>query len=94
MNENKSSGSSAAAAPPLTAEAAAEFQEGINLLLSRWTALQMAVQNEWGGPQTRLKSQQLALDLFSLLTRSKGTSKPLNLYCLFQFYIYFREFLV
>ncbi|XP_027176073.1 pre-rRNA-processing protein TSR2-like isoform X3 [Coffea eugenioides] len=63
--------SSAAAAPQLTGEAAAEFQQGINLLLSRWTALQMAVQNEWGGPQSRLKSQQLALDLFSLLAGSK-----------------------
>ncbi|KAL3533186.1 hypothetical protein ACH5RR_006707 [Cinchona calisaya] len=72
MDESKSSGgSSSVASPPLTAEAAAVFQEGINLLLSRWTALQMAVQNEWGGPHTRLKSQQLALDLFLLLARSK-----------------------
>ncbi|XP_027067162.1 uncharacterized protein [Coffea arabica] len=63
--------SSAAAAPQLTGEAAAEFQQGINLLLSRWTALQMAVQSEWGGPQSRLKSQQLELDLFSLLAGSK-----------------------
>lgn len=68
---NTSSRNSSAAAPRLTAEAAAEFQEGINLLLSRWTALQMAVQNEWGGRNSRLRSQQLALDLFSLLTDSK-----------------------
>ena len=70
--------SSAAAAPQLTGEAAAEFQQGINLLLSRWTALQMAVQSEWGGPQSRLKSQQLELDLFSLLAGSKGFQFRLN----------------
>ncbi|KAI3471809.1 hypothetical protein Pfo_028462 [Paulownia fortunei] len=34
--------------PALTAEATAQLQEGINLVLSRWAALRMAVENEWG----------------------------------------------
>ncbi|THG05988.1 hypothetical protein TEA_000246 [Camellia sinensis var. sinensis] len=55
----------------LSAENAAQLQEGINLLLSRWSALQMAVENEWGGRDSRLKSQQLAADIFSWLTQSK-----------------------
>ncbi|GLT50437.1 hypothetical protein SLA2020_239240 [Shorea laevis] len=31
----------------LTAESVPLFQEGIGLLLSRWSVLQLAVQNEW-----------------------------------------------
>ncbi|XAR52506.1 hypothetical protein NMG60_11020627 [Bertholletia excelsa] len=57
--------------PKLPAENASQLQEGIGLLLSRWSALQMAVENEWGGPHSRLKSQQLAADIFSWLTQSK-----------------------
>lgn len=55
----------------LTAEAAAQLQEGIGLVLSRWTALQMAIENEWGGPGTREKSSQLNVDIFSAFTQSK-----------------------
>ncbi|KAL0337015.1 UNVERIFIED_CONTAM: hypothetical protein Scaly_1976600 [Sesamum calycinum] len=56
----------------LTAEAAAQLQEGINLVLSRWAALRMAVDNEWGGRDSLQKSQQLGHHLFHLLTQSKG----------------------
>ncbi|CAK9177615.1 unnamed protein product [Ilex paraguariensis] len=56
----------------LSEEASSQLQEGINLLFSRWTALQMAVQNEWGGRDSRQRSQQFALDIFSCLTQSKG----------------------
>lgn len=55
----------------LTAEAAAQLQEGINLVLSRWAALRMAVENEWGGRDSLQKSQQLGNHLFHLLTQSK-----------------------
>jgi len=55
----------------LSAEGFSQLQQGINLLLSRWSALQMAVDNEWGGRDTRLRSQQLAVDTLSLLTRPK-----------------------
>ncbi|GFY90640.1 pre-rRNA-processing protein TSR2, conserved region [Actinidia rufa] len=55
----------------ISAESAAQLQEGISLLLSRWSALQMAVENEWGGHDSRLKSHQLAADIFSWLTQSK-----------------------
>uniref|UniRef100_A0A5B7AWZ7 Pre-rRNA-processing protein TSR2 n=1 Tax=Davidia involucrata TaxID=16924 RepID=A0A5B7AWZ7_DAVIN len=58
-------------ATQLSAEGAGHLQEGINLVLSRWSALQMAVENEWGGRDSRQKSQQLAVDIFSLLTQSK-----------------------
>ncbi|KAH6807463.1 hypothetical protein C2S51_028571 [Perilla frutescens var. frutescens] len=55
----------------LTAEAAAQFRDGINLVLSRWAALRMAVENDWGGRDSLKKPQQLADDLFYLLTQSK-----------------------
>ncbi|XP_073049757.1 uncharacterized protein [Primulina eburnea] len=55
----------------LTAEATAQLQEGIGMLLSRWAALRMAVENEWGGYDSLQKSQQLGHDLFLRLTQSK-----------------------
>ncbi|PIN03867.1 hypothetical protein CDL12_23609 [Handroanthus impetiginosus] len=55
----------------LAAEAAAQLQEGINLVLSRWAALGMAVENEWGGRDSLQKSQQLGGRLFHLLTQSR-----------------------
>ncbi|CAI9767595.1 unnamed protein product [Fraxinus pennsylvanica] len=48
------------------------LQEKISKLLSQWTALQMAVQNEWGGCDSLEKSEQLASDVFSWLFQSKG----------------------
>ncbi|XP_073048979.1 uncharacterized protein [Primulina eburnea] len=55
----------------LTAEAMAQLQEGIGMLLSRLAALRMAVENEWGGHDSLQKSQQLGHDLFHRLTQSK-----------------------
>ncbi|CAI9273523.1 unnamed protein product [Lactuca saligna] len=53
----------------LTVEAVNELREGIDLLLGRWSALHMAIQNEWGGCETRQKAQQLALDIYHWLIR-------------------------
>ncbi|XP_071707100.1 uncharacterized protein [Rutidosis leptorrhynchoides] len=53
----------------LTAEAVNRLKEGIDLLLGRWSALQMAIQNEWGGRDTRQKAQQLAVDIYHWLIR-------------------------
>ncbi|XP_019199347.1 PREDICTED: pre-rRNA-processing protein TSR2 homolog [Ipomoea nil] len=59
------------APPQLTVEAEAQLQEGINLVMSRWASLQMAVANEWGGRGSREKSQELAERIFSFFTKSK-----------------------
>ncbi|KAF8392408.1 hypothetical protein HHK36_022750 [Tetracentron sinense] len=56
----------------LTPEARSILGEGITLLLSRWTALQMAVENEWGGRDSRMKSEKLVADIFSWFSQSKG----------------------
>ncbi|KAI5326576.1 PREDICTED: pre-rRNA-processing TSR2 [Prunus dulcis] len=55
----------------LSVEAEAIFREGVALVLSRWSALQLAVDNEWGGRDSRRKSEQLAADVFSWFAQSK-----------------------
>ncbi|CAL5381096.1 unnamed protein product [Camellia sinensis] len=52
-------------------ENAAHLQQGVGLLLSAWTALQMAFENDCGGPDSPQKFQQLASDIFSSLNQSK-----------------------
>ncbi|MQM05372.1 hypothetical protein Taro_038184 [Colocasia esculenta] len=51
--------------------------EGISLVLSRWAALQMAVEKGWGGRDSHRKSRDLAAALLSWFDESKGRSlKP------------------
>ncbi|BAT75083.1 hypothetical protein LR48_Vigan01g147900 [Vigna angularis] len=47
------------------------FNEGIGLLLFRWSALRAAVENEWGGRESRVKADQLVADVLSWFTESK-----------------------
>ncbi|XP_038716840.1 pre-rRNA-processing protein TSR2 homolog isoform X2 [Tripterygium wilfordii] len=56
---------------PLSEEAVAPFREGIALTLSKWSALQMAVENEWGGRGSRSISEQLNSDILSWFTQSR-----------------------
>ncbi|VAH14594.1 unnamed protein product [Triticum turgidum subsp. durum] len=57
----------------LSPQAAAALQEGIGLVFGRWTALQMAVENKWGGPDSRAKADQLAASILSWFTIQLGT---------------------
>lgn len=43
----------------------AQFEDGVNLLFSSWTALCLAIDNEWGGPTSRHKAEQLYQDVLS-----------------------------
>lgn len=43
----------------------AQFEDGVNLLFSSWTALCLAIDNEWGGPTSRQKAEQLYQDVLS-----------------------------
>ncbi|MED6131444.1 hypothetical protein PIB30_009925 [Stylosanthes scabra] len=47
------------------------FSEGIGFVLLRWSALRDAVENEWGGPDSRIKADNLATDIFSWFTQSR-----------------------
>ena len=57
---------------PISAEAAAALGEGIRLVFGRWTALQMAVENQWGGRDSRAKADNFAASVLSWLCNSKG----------------------
>jgi len=57
----------------LSAEGLSKFEEGVSLILSSWMALQMAVQNEWGGRDSRQKEQKFAADIVAWLTHSTET---------------------
>ncbi|GMI84990.1 hypothetical protein like AT5G27990 [Hibiscus trionum] len=56
----------------LTAESTPVFQEGIGLILSRWSALTAAVENEWGGRDSRVKANLICSDVLSFFTESKA----------------------
>ncbi|KAL6893598.1 hypothetical protein ACP4OV_007696 [Aristida adscensionis] len=57
---------------PLSAEAAAALGEGMGLVFGRWTALQMAVENQWGGRDSRGKADQLGASILSWFCQTKG----------------------
>lgn len=58
--------------PEVVALVGPHLREGIALILSRWNGLQMAVQNQWGGHDSLQKSHQLADDISSWFSQSKG----------------------
>lgn len=60
----------------LSPAAAAALGEGIALLFSRWTALQMAVENGWGGPDSRCKEADFAAEVHAWF----ATADPNELY--------------
>lgn len=68
---NTNGGGEAGLSQTLTAESLNLFSEGISLVLSRWTALQMAIENQWGGRDSREKSHDLASSILSWFTQSK-----------------------
>ncbi|XP_028555432.1 uncharacterized protein LOC110108026 [Dendrobium catenatum] len=55
------------------------LQEGISLVLSQWSALQMAVRHECGGLDSRSKCDELAATLLSWFCQSKGFLSNLNI---------------
>lgn len=62
----------AAAAAPFSGGVSSELQQRISRVLSGWNALQMAVHNKWGGPDSIDKSHQLYSDVFTSLFQTKG----------------------
>lgn len=56
----------------LTAESAPVFQEGISLILTRWSALTAAVENEWGGRDSLGKANAICTDVFSFFTEARA----------------------
>lgn len=55
------------------------FEEGAALIFMRWTALQLGVQNEWGGSRSAEKAQELLHDVINWFYNTKGehTAPPM-----------------
>ncbi|PSC70621.1 pre-rRNA-processing TSR2-like protein [Micractinium conductrix] len=49
----------------------AAFEEGCALIFTRWTALQLGVQNEWGGSHSRQKAGDLLRDTINWFYNTK-----------------------
>ena len=60
----------------LQAEARPAFEDGTALLFSQWTALELAVENEWGGRSSRQKADQLIAEALDWFYSRKGCSPP------------------
>ena len=48
------------------------FEEGCTIIFSRWTALQLGVDNEWGGQDSRKKAQQALEEAINWFYTTKG----------------------
>lgn len=48
------------------------FEEGCALIFTRWTALQLGVQNEWGGSSSAQKANELLQDVIGWFYNTKG----------------------
>jgi hypothetical protein len=72
MASSSSSGTAAGAGGRvvLSEEGATAMAECIGLLFGRWTALQLAVQNRWGGLDSQAKADRLASAVLSWFTRA------------------------
>ncbi len=58
----------------------AQFEEGVNLLFSSWTALCLAIDNEWGGPSSRQKAEQLYQDVLNWFYSHTGVNPGTSCY--------------
>lgn len=55
----------------LTPEQIAQIARGVRVVLGQWTALQLALSNMWGGPESHGKAQALATNVTDWLLDSK-----------------------
>ncbi|KAK9725520.1 hypothetical protein RND81_05G150300 [Saponaria officinalis] len=50
-----------------------QLYQGILKVLSTWNALQMALQNKWGGNDTLTKSEDFVFEILTWFRQSKGS---------------------
>jgi pre-rRNA-processing protein TSR2 len=48
------------------------FEEGVRYLFAQWTALCLAVENQWGGPTSAEKQQWLLKESINWFYSNKG----------------------
>ncbi len=61
----------------MQAEARPAFEEGTALIFSQWTALELAVENEWGGRSSRQKADGLIAEALDWFYGRKGAAMAL-----------------
>lgn len=66
------SGTRTTTTPQLSPEAKAGFEEGVGLIFSHWTALVLAVENQWGGPDSATKADYFIDDIIEWFHKKKG----------------------
>jgi pre-rRNA-processing protein TSR2 len=51
----------------------AKFLEGLSIIMKRWTALQLAVEMEWGGPSSSEKAKDFEESLAEYFENGTNT---------------------
>jgi hypothetical protein len=57
------------------------FEEGVTILLSRWTALQLAVENQWGGRDSAEKAEDARDEILEWFYKRKGSLSVSSFTC-------------
>ncbi|KAJ2685861.1 rRNA accumulation- protein, partial [Coemansia spiralis] len=58
------------------------FVEGVDLVLGRWTALELAVRHEWGGADVREKREDMVdeiVEYFDKIVSKRQVPEPTDL---------------
>lgn len=56
----------------MSPEAKAGFEEGVGLVFSQWTALCLAVEEQWGGPESEDKANYLIDEVIQWFYKKRG----------------------
>jgi pre-rRNA-processing protein TSR2 len=56
----------------LSAPAKEGFEEGVGIIFSQWTALVLAVENQWGGSESASKADYFIEDILEWFYKKKG----------------------
>lgn len=56
----------------LSTSGTALFEEGVALVFERWTALCLAIEQEWGGAESSLKAEDLYAEVLHWFNKNAG----------------------
>lgn len=65
------------------------FIQGFGSVFRQWTALELAVHNCWGGPQSAEKANNLMNEVLELFNNPKTIYKDVSYYYFFYYCYYF-----
>jgi pre-rRNA-processing protein TSR2 len=66
------SGTRTGPVPQLSGPAKEGFEEGVGIIFSQWTALVLAVENQWGGSESASKADYFIEDILEWFYKKKG----------------------